>query len=704
MSVAEQRKYFCVWSGSGADTNVRQLKGVGDKTYTYLKRLGIETFADLLHHFPRTYDDWSELKPLSMVEDGAQATVKARIISPPKQQFTRGRLKLFKAELQTEFAEIVTVVWFNQPWVTSNAWLTNTENILYFRGTVHRQLHSKHFQLENPQFKSEAQFQKNKVEPVYPLTAGLKNYQLQSFITQLLTQIKANLTETMPAELLQRHNLPALKDAICWLHAPVNMQQVDLAKKRLAFDEMVLTRLALLKLRSLEISKQYATALKASEQAKQIFTQIYKRIPYRLTDDQNKAIDSILQGLRQDRPLNLLVQGDVGSGKTIVAILAMAYCALCGGQAVLLAPTTILAEQHYRVIEQILAGSGIKVGLLTSASKGKARKQLLTDIASGEVQLLVGTHAIQRAGIEYNKPVLLITDEQHRFGVNQRRLGTDQADDWRPHHVVMSATPIPRTLGLIIFGDLDIVKIQQKPAGRQSIQTKSIGDGELQGVYAHIRELVARGQQAYIVCPLVEESLQLDIDSLEEVYEFLSKIALPNLRLAKLHGAMKAEQKEQIMSDFTQGKIDVLISTTVVEVGVDNPNANLILIRNCERFGISQLHQLRGRVGRGKEQAYCYLHSQQTSELTRERILALCQSDDGFILAEKDLELRGFGDFFGTKQHGLPQLTFAQKLEDPHIVDQAIEAVEQLLAIGIPETVEQAIITQYPQLRYGIVL
>lgn len=657
------------------DTPITALHGVAGKRAALFKKLNILTFLDLITWYPRAFEDWSMDLGVSQLQDGLDqaftASLKGRV-----QTHRKGRLSITRAVFSDGQAAI-RAIWFNQPWVADKL---NAETSYRLFGRVKRR--DGEFSIQNPSLETVDNQPSGKIRPVYPSTEGLSQGIWRSLILPLLPKIMASLPEPLPHWVRKKHQLCAVDYAISRIHQPEVIDDVDIARKRLVFEELFLLQSGLFLLRRARQNSQIGIPVLLDVNARQRLQSVEDQFPFRLTDAQTRALQAVRQDLRSDRPMNRLIQGDVGSGKTAVAALAMLETALSGHQAVMMAPTSILAAQHYQTLQNLLAGSGEPIALLTGATSAADRRQILSDLKTGSTRLLVGTHAVIESKVELPALALTITDEQHRFGVRQRiRLSrSEQEREVTPHVLVMSATPIPRTLGLILYGDLDMTLIDQLPAGREPIKTYTARSGDRSRVEALIRREVSAGRQAYVVCPMIEEQDESDLESAIQTYNRLASEVFPDLTVGLLHGGLKPAVKEQVMQDFIERKITILVSTTVIEVGVDNPNATLMQIENAERFGLAQLHQLRGRIGRGSHQSICVLMSDTDEELARERLKTLCQTTDGFEIAQKDLELRGPGDFFGTRQHGLPELHLANLYRDRDILKEAQLTAEELFA------------------------
>ncbi|MEA4888500.1 MAG: ATP-dependent DNA helicase RecG [Clostridiaceae bacterium] len=658
---------------------VTDLPGVAGRRAAMLHKLGIETWFDLLCCFPRDFEDWSSQTSLAGLQDGQDQAFIARVARKPS--LTRkGRLSILRTVLRAD-PEAISAIWFNQPYLADRL---TVDNWYRFYGRIRRD--SRSFSVQNPAFEPLDKTDPGDLKPVYPLTEGLSQGVIRQLIQTVLPQLIGCLPEPLPAWIRRDQHLCAVDYAYSRIHHPANREEIELCRERLVFEELFLmqTGLYLLRRRRKQAVVGVPLCLGAAEM--QQMDRFTAKLPFRLTDAQQRVWSEIQSDLQTEQPMSRLLQGDVGSGKTVVAALAMLQCALCGSQAVLMAPTAILARQHFQTLNRLLTGTGFTVALLTGATPLHERKILLAGLADGEIKLLVGTHALIEDQVRFAGLALAITDEQHRFGVRQRiRLGSAAAEDapsgqpaGEPHVLVMSATPIPRSLALILYGDLDLSIIDQLPAGRRPIETYTAADADRARIERLMRRFVQEGRQVYVVCPMIEEQSKTDLESAIKTFNRLSQEVFPDLHLGLLHGSLKQKAKDLVMDEFMAGTVQILVSTTVIEVGVDNPNAALMVIENAERFGLAQLHQLRGRIGRGEYRSVCVLLSDAEDERARERLRTLCHAADGLTVAEKDLELRGPGDFFGTRQHGLPALRIANLYRDSLILKRVQNCLLQL--------------------------
>lgn len=651
------------------NTDIRYIKGVGEARAKSLAKLGITDLRSLLSYFPRAYDDRRAYKKIADLIPGENACACAVIAGEPKLSRIRKGLDLVKLRAVDETGAL-ELTYFNQSYL-KNTFHTGDAYVFFGRaeGTPSRP------QMTNPLFEREGAHQiTGRIMPIYPLTAGVSQSMLYKAVEQGLAACVDELPDILPEDVRLVYQLCHTRFAYENIHFPTDDEALSAARRRLAFEELFLLALGLKLLRERRM-------FVAGKQCKKVdLSPFFTSLPFSLTGAQRRAIGDIARDLTGKRPMNRLVQGDVGSGKTMVAAAAIYMAAKNGLQCALMTPTEILAEQHYRSLAPLLEPLGIPCALLTASTKAKERRALNERLRSGELSLVIGTHALLSPDVQYQNLGLVVTDEQHRFGVNQRAALSAKGDD--PHLLVMSATPIPRTLALMIYGDLDVSILNELPPGRQKIDTFAVPSSYHERIYAFLRKLVAEGRQAYIVCPMVAENDELPDErkAVTAYAETLQKEVFPDLRIAPIHGKMKPKEKDAVMRAFAAHEIDVLVSTTVIEVGVDVPNAALMLIENAECFGLSQLHQLRGRVGRGQHKSYCVLVSDNKGEENKQRLKVMSSTSDGFAIAEEDLKLRGPGDFFGSRQHGLPSLRVADLSCDLSLLHETQSAAEQLLA------------------------
>ena len=665
-------------------TDVRYIKGIGEQRAKSLQKLGITNLRELISYFPRAYEDRRAYRRIADLVPGENACVRAIVATEPKLSHIRKGLDLVKFRVVDESAAL-DLTYFNQSYL-KNSFHTGEEYVFY--GKAEGNLLRK--QMANPMFEREGANQiTGRIMPIYPLTAGVSQNLLYKSIRQGLDACAGDLTDFLPEDTRKAHQLCHVRYAYENVHFPADDEALQIARRRLVFEELYLLTLGLRLLRE----RRSAVAGQVCEPIS--LAPFYDALPFSLTGAQKRAVDDAVRDMCGTRPMNRLVQGDVGSGKTMVAAAAIWFAAQNGLQSALMAPTEILAEQHYKTLAPLLEGLGIRCALLTAATTAKTRRSILEQLANGEITLAIGTHALLSPDVQYQNLGLVVTDEQHRFGVDQRAALGAKGDN--PHLLVMSATPIPRTLALMIYGDLDVSLINELPPGRQPIDTFAVNSSYHKRIYDFLRKLIAEGRQAYIICPMVAENDELP-DERKAVTAYsgkLQKEVFPDLTVAPIHGKMKPKEKDAVMRDFSAGKIDILVSTTVVEVGVDVPNAAVMLIENAECFGLSQLHQLRGRVGRGRHKSYCILISDNTGEDNKQRLAVMTKTNNGFEIAEEDLKLRGPGDFFGSRQHGLPSLRAADLTCDMELMHEARAAAEQLIAAD-------PALTEHPALRNRI--
>lgn len=650
---------------------ITALKGVGPAKAKDFARLGVDTVQDLITYLPRDYEDRSATKTIIEANDGETVCIIATVFSPVYARHIRKGLSLYSAELVDETGKI-TATWFNNKYIQNS--LKKGEWYSFY-GKVKKIGGKK--QLDNPIFEpAEKGVSTGRIVPIYPLSANLTQKALQTLMAQAVEYVDF-LPEVLPAYLRREFELCDKNYAYTNIHFPQSFHDYQIARKRLVFEELFLLQMALHGIKN-QTKRKTAYVFDGADAARAFVS----ALPFELTGAQKRVIGEILQDFKSGTPSNRLVQGDVGSGKTVVAAAVMAAVSAQGYCSAMMAPTEILAAQHYETLLKFF-GNSQRICLLTGSLAQAKKQKLQAEIAAGEYDIIVGTHALIQNKVEIPNLALVVTDEQHRFGVLQRDAIADKGN--KPHTVVMSATPIPRTLALILYGDLDISVIDELPPGRKKIETYCIDEDKRARMYNFVRKQVDAGHQVYIVCPLVEESESetVDLSELKNVTDYAESLqsdVFPDYTVAFLHGRMKAVQKDEIMRRFKAGEIQILISTTVIEVGVDVPNANLMVIENAERFGLSQLHQLRGRVGRGAEQSYCVLLNRGTGDIAKKRMQVMCASNDGFFISQEDLKLRGPGDFFGVRQHGLPSMKIANLFTDVQILKSAQAAAERVLS------------------------
>ena len=662
------------------DTPVRYLKGVGPKTAERFEKLGILTLSDLLCHYPRRYLDFS--KPYSIAEAPAdtECVVKAEVFAKPGGRILPGGRRMERITAGDDVSSL-EITWFNNPYAAQKLELGQE---YYFQGIVTGGMLRR--QMVNPQVRTDAQVKSSPFEAVYPQTEGLTSSAIAKCVRQLLPHAEL-LPDPLPPEMLKKYRLLSKADAVRAIHCPATEEEAFAARRRLIYEELLVLQLGIGRM------KNHGAAATGAPMKKADASPFWESLPFSPTGAQRRAVEEILTDMSGETSMNRLLQGDVGSGKTLVAAAAIWACIRAGYQAALLAPTEILASQHAENLNRLLSPFGMRVALLTGGMKAAARRTTLAAIRDDEADLIVGTHAILSEGVEFARLGLAVVDEQHRFGVRQRGLLAEKAAN--PHLLVMSATPIPRTLGLLMYGDLDISILDELPPGRQPVKTRCITGKKRADLYGFLDREIGSGRQVYIVCPAIEDAGGSGLNAVKSYYEDIAKAYLPDRRVGLMHGKLKPKEKAEVMDDFKSGRLDALVSTTVIEVGVDVPNATVMVIENAERYGLSALHQLRGRVGRGAAESWCFLVSDNASESVQKRLKFLCSTSDGFAVAQYDLETRGPGDFFGSRQHGLPTLQIADLMNDTRTLHAAqSEAVALLAEDPLLERPEHALLAR----------
>ena len=660
------------------DTPVRYLKGVGPKTAERFEKLGIVTLADLLCHYPRRYIDFSRPYSIAEAPPDTECVVKAEVFAKPAGRILPGGRRMERITAGDDVSSL-EITWFNNPYATQKLELGQE---YYFEGIVTGGMLRR--QMVNPQVRTAAQITAAPFEAVYPQTEGLSSTVIAKCIRQLLPHAEL-LPDPLPEEMLKKYRLLSKADAVRAIHCPATEEEAFAARRRLIYEELLVLQLGIGRM------KNRGSASTGAPMQRLDPAPFWASLPFSPTGAQRRAVDEILTDLSGSTSMNRLLQGDVGSGKTLVAAAAIWACIRSGYQAALLAPTEILAAQHAENLNRMLAPFGMRVALLTGGMKAAARRTTLAAIRSDEADLVVGTHAILSEGVEFARLGLAVVDEQHRFGVRQRGMLAEKAAN--PHLLVMSATPIPRTLGLLIYGDLDISILDELPPGRKPVKTRCITGKKRRDLYGFLDREIGAGRQVYIVCPAIEDTPDGGLNAVKSYYEDIAKALLPDRRVGLMHGKLKPKEKAAVMDDFKAGRLDALVSTTVIEVGVDVPNATVMVIENAERYGLSALHQLRGRVGRGAAESWCFLVSDNPAESVQKRLKFLCSTSDGFAVAQFDLETRGPGDFFGSRQHGLPTLQIADLMNDTRTLHAAqAEAAALLAADPLLETPEHSLL------------
>lgn len=649
---------------------VSSLKGVGEKTTSYFKRLQINTVEDLMNFYPRYYLTYEEPILLDEADEGRRMAFRLTISTPIVVRTVK-KLKIVTCVAE-DISGKVTLMWYNMPFLKNVFYSGQTWIVV---GTpVWKQ---GRYTIVQPEYYTESGYNKmlTTLQPVYNLTVGLKNKTVQKTVEQILPYIRKQ-KDFLPQEVKDRYQLLGYSEALEESHFPKTKDRLILAKKRLIFEEffLFLCAMQLLKEQTVFVQNQYK--IHQAEETKHLI----EHLPYSLTNAQKRAYGEIGEDLQSHKVMNRLVQGDVGSGKTILAILALLDTVKSGFQGAFMVPTEVLARQHFESLQQILEPYNVKIGLLTGATKSSEKKQIYQQLESHELDIVVGTHALIQENVTYHKLALVITDEQHRFGVRQREALATKGQS--PHVLVMSATPIPRTLAIILYGDLDVSVIDELPANRLPIKNCVVDIGYREKAYRFIEEQVKMGRQAYVICPMVEESETIEAENVTDYTRKLQQKLPSTIEVACLNGKMKQKEKQEIMERFSNQEIQVLVSTTVIEVGINVPNATVMMVENAERFGLAQLHQLRGRVGRGEYQSYCIFISGSKKQETMERLSILNKSNDGFYIANEDLRLRGAGDFFGVRQSGMMDFVLADVYDHADLLKMADEAIKDLMKTG----------------------
>lgn len=659
-----------VLSDMGLEKSIQYIKGVGEKRAALFNKKGINTVRDLLYFFPRSHEDRSKIKPIERCEDGETVCIAATVYQLPIDRYVRKGMLITTMSVMDE-SGVMELVWYNNKYIKKN--FTDNSKYIFF-GKISHSRQGRRQMIAPAYEKAGSERFMGKIVPIYPLTAKLSQKTVQSAM-ELALKEAGQLEEYIPEHIREEYKIAEINFAMRNIHFPKDFESYNIARERFVFEELLVLQLALN-----ERKEDNAANDGYVFSDTKCIREFARTLPFDMTGAQKRTINEICRDCRSGRQMNRLVQGDVGSGKTAVAAAAMYMAVKNGYQAALMAPTEILAGQHMESLSEMFSKHGIRTVLLTGSMRAKERRRVLDEIALGEAQVVIGTHALIQGTVEFKELGFVVADEQHRFGVEQRAKLMAKGSD--PHMLIMSATPIPRTLALILYGDLDISVIDELPPGRKLVKTYAVGDNMRARVYNFIHKNIKAGMQAYVVCPLVEETENSDLKNAEELSEKLAE-SFPDVKVGLVHGRMKPAAKDEVMAGFAAGEIQLLVATTVIEVGVNVPNANIMAIENAERFGLSQLHQLRGRVGRGGEQAHCILITEAANEITKKRMETMCASNDGFYISEQDLKLRGPGDFFGTRQHGLPEMRIANLFEDRDILRLSQKAVKSIIEDGL---------------------
>lgn len=656
------------------DTDIKYLKGVGERRAALLMRLGVSDVNALLRLYPRVYEDWSKIKSITEAQIGEVCCVKGIVGSPVRKAMIRKGLTLYKTEI-TDGSGIMGITIFNSKFAAEK--LNVGEEYLFF-GKVTGNLYRK--EMSSPEI--EPAEGADRIRPIYPQTQGLTSKVIERLIKTALNACRDELQDPIPLWLREKYCLMSLADAIENIHFPKAPDYCEEARRRLIFEELLILQLGLQKMR-LNSQKNAGAVLE-----KDYSSEFFARLPFCPTNAQRRAVSEAMQDMMSGRQMNRLLQGDVGSGKTAVAAALVYSAAKNSMQSALMAPTEVLAAQHYKTFLKLFEGSDITVELLTGSDTAAQKKRKKAALRDGEIDLLIGTHAIIQSDVEFKSLSLVITDEQHRFGVEQRNALGEKGEN--PHLYVMSATPIPRTLALIIYGELDISVLDELPPGRQKIETYAVSSELRERAYNYVKKHLDAGRQGYLICPLVDDGeSDVELASAVKYAEELQNGKFSGYRVGLMHGKLKNADKKKVMQDFSSGEIQLLVSTTVVEVGVDVPNAVIMVIENAERFGLSQLHQLRGRIGRGKYKSTCILITDAANDTAKRRMKVMESTTDGFKIADEDLKLRGPGEFFGSRQHGLPEMRIADMLSDRETLEETCRAAAEITArdpeLALPE-------------------
>ncbi len=643
------------------DTRIQFLKGVGEQKSKHLNNLGIYSVGSLLRYYPKRYEDWQTITKIKDAIPNETVCIKAMVIERVSETRVKGNMLLTKTVI-SDMTGYIPITFFNNKYVKNS--LNENEEYLFFGKITFDKFNNA--TLNSPRFEKVGE--KERYRPIYKANSKLTSKSIEKLTETALKELKGNAEEVLPEVIIKKYRLLPLYDSLKNIHFPENEEKLRLSKRRLIFEELLILQLGLLSQKNLNIKQK--TKLFTKDKTEEFFG----KLPFELTGAQQRAIKEATEDMLSEKPMNRLLQGDVGSGKTAVAAALLYNTVRNGFQGAFMAPTEVLATQHFKTLKSFL-GDDTEICLLTGSVTLKKKSEIKEKLKSGECKIVVGTHAMLQSDVQFSDLGLVITDEQHRFGVSQRTVLTEKGEN--VNVLVMSATPIPRTLAMVIYGDLDVSVLDELPKGRLPIKTFRVNSAYHKRLYEFLRKTMDNGEQAYIVCPLVEES-ESDLIPATEYYNFLKETEFKNYTLGLLHGQMKPKEKDEVMKRFYSGEIQLLISTVVIEVGVDVPNSTVMVIENAERFGLSQLHQLRGRIGRGSKQSTCVLLSDAQNEESKNRFDVLCQTNDGFKIAEKDLELRGPGDFFGQRQHGLPDMHIANLMTDTRILYEAQKTAREI--------------------------